>query len=353
MPTKIEWAKNPDGTQGETWNPVVGCEKVSPGCAHCYAESFARRQGVSSSYRPGEATIRCFPERLEKPLRWKKPRRVFVCSLADLWHEEVPDEFIDKVFAAMAVCDGRTSRLGHHTFMLLTKRPARMQNYVTDPDTSYRVAAEVCYQATGNWRPWKGGLDWRPEAVWPLPNVELGVSVENQHFADLRLPHLLATPAAGRFVSYEPALGFLDLFPYATTHLRCSHGNFAPEADSRCQPCGCWPDRALLDRVICGGESGPRARPMHPDWARGARDQCVAAGVQFVFKQWGRYAPVWSTKAGTIWVHPSGKTRGISDYRWQSTTEDEGWRPMTPLGKKLAGAVLDGREWPMQRPDGI
>ena len=265
--TKIEWAD-------ATWNPVTGCTKVSPGCAHCYAESFARRQGVSSSYEPGKGEIRLFPERLEQPLKWKRSRRIFVCSLADLFHKDVPDGFIDEVYTVM-------STASQHEYMILTKRADRMEE-------------------------WHSTLLKRPDK-WPFPNVSLGVSVENQHFADLRLPHLIATPAARRFVSYEPALGAVDVRPYL----------------------------AWLDLVICGGESGPRARPMHADWPRRVRDDCVAAGVAFMFKQWGEWIPGSQIRA----AHPS--TLGLPCHVGPDGTLS--YR----VGKRAAGAILDGREWPM------
>lgn len=294
--TKIEWADS-------TWNPVVGCEKVSPGCAHCYAESFARRQGVSYSYEPGKATIRCFPERLEIPLHWRKPRRVFVCSLSDLFHEQVPDEFIGRVFGMMAEAHW-------HTFMVLTKRADRMEEW------SRGVAHYP-----------RGDTSERPVPGWP-PNVEAGVSIENEYWKEKRLPHLLATPARRRFVSYEPALGAIDLTPFFEPTYGCDMPShvLSGRHGLRLPP---------IDQVICGGESGPRARPMHPDWPRGVRDQCVAAGVNFMFKQWGEWIP--QSQEPLSWPNTSIKVHGWPDgslsYR---------------VGKKAAGAVLDGRQWLME-----
>ena len=309
--TRIEWAD-------ATWNPVTGCERVSPGCAHCYAESFAQRQGVSSSYEPGKGEIRLFPERLQIPLHWKKPRRVFVCSLADLFHKDVPDEFIGRVFGMMAEAHW-------HEFFVLTKRADRMEEW----------SRGVAHYAQGD-------RGQRPVQGWP-PNVMAGVSIENQHWADLRLPHLMATPAARRFVSYEPALGAVD-FAFDMIedvgdgdrfwhHREC--GNYCDWA------CGGFWFKGTLDQVICGGESGPRARPMHGDWPRGVRDQCVAAGVAFMFKQWGEWL---HESQGSI-SYPSGRPPAY--YEWPDGSYS--YR----VGKRAAGAILDGELWPLQRPDGI
>ncbi len=225
MGTKIEWAD-------EVWNPLTGCTKVSQGCKHCYAERFAKRQGYDFSQ------VELHPERLEIPLHWKRPRRIFVNSMSDLFHEKVPDRFIDQIWIVMARAD-------EHIFQVLTKRPERMMKYC---------------------------LDYYPPN-WVYENIWLGVSVEDQATADERIPWLLKTPAAVRFVSYEPVLGPVDLRRPA---------GYSPAGNS---PWGA--SLQGLDWVICGGESGPGARPMDPDWARSARDQCQAAGVAFFMKQMG------------------------------------------------------------------
>jgi protein gp37 len=215
-----------------TWNPVTGCSRVSPGCEHCYAEALSLRYGWSrlpwTAPHAAENVV-LHPERLGLPLRWRQPRRVFVNSMSDLFHERVPEAFIEEVFRVMAAA-------GWHTFQVLTKRPARMHAV---------VASDTFASAVGG------------AHGWPLPNVWLGTSVEDQRRADERVPLLARTPAAVRFLSCEPLLGPLDLAP--------------------------WLDR--LGWVIVGGESGPRHRPMDPDWARALRDQCAAAGVPFFFKQ--------------------------------------------------------------------
>ncbi len=242
MTTKIEWCMNPDGTRGEVWNPVTGCNKVSQGCKHCYAETIAERFWATQ-YPPNPdgsprrfTDVRLHPERLEDPLKWKKPRRVFVNSMSDLFHESVPFGFMMAVWGAMDSCK-------RHTFMVLTKRPERLLAFFDWWENDAQMLAGP-------------GI---------LPNVWLGVSVEDQTTADQRIPLLLQTPAAVRFVSYEPALGPVD-FDHLTY---CARNGF----------------KSLINWIIMGGESGSGARPMHPDWARSVRDQCQAAGVPFFFKQ--------------------------------------------------------------------
>ena len=239
LKTAIEWTDR-------TWNPVTGCTKVSPGCANCYAERITNRFAGPDAFDK----VVLHPERLEDPLRWKKTSRVFVNSMSDLFHECVPDGFLDAAFSVMA-------RRRLHTFQILTKRAERVRNYFADPLTRIRVAKAIA---------------WNDIPQWPLPNVWLGVSVENQRFADERIPLLLQTPAAVRFISVEPMLGPVDLFNADGDGLR---GGL----------------KGALDWVICGGESGPGARPLHPNWARALRDQCQSAGVPFFFKQWGGRTP--------------------------------------------------------------
>lgn len=229
--SSIEWTE-------ATWNPVTGCSKVSPGCAHCYAERLSLRFGHSKKpWTPENAAenVVLHPDRLEMPLRWRKPRRVFVNSMSDLFHELVPTEFIDRVFATMV-------RAPQHTFQILTKRPERMRDYMGELAlTPHEMnLMEI------------GLPDWPPKNVW------LGTSAENQRWYDARILPLLDTVAAVRFVSLEPLLGPIGL-------------------GTLIQP----------DWVIVGGESGPDARPFDPDWARTVRDQCVSYGIPFFFKQHG------------------------------------------------------------------
>jgi protein gp37 len=284
MSTEIQWTD-------ETWNPVTGCSKVSPGCAHCYAERVAIRLWPTQyppvfpgmpddifEHRPRVFTdVQCHEDRLDAPLRWKKPRKVFVNSMSDLFHEDVPDAFIDKVFAVMA--------LAQHTFQILTKRAERMRAYMLSRAKSAQ--------------PWKDaartvGYALEFEGVslvrFPLQNVWLGVSVENQHFADERIPLLLQTPAAVRFISAEPLLGPLDLrrikvsAEYAVTYdalTGCHNSESGPQIRTGNR----------LDWVIPGGESGFGARPTDIAWIRLLVQQCQAAGTAVFVKQLGA-API-------------------------------------------------------------
>ena len=216
----IEWTD-------ATWNPVTGCTKITAGCDNCYAERFAERfRGVAGHpFEHGfDLTLR--PERLKQPLEWRRPRMIFVNSMSDLFHKEVPVTFIDQVFDTM-------ERADHHVFQVLTKRSSLMRDYLR--------------RRYANRTP--------PQHIW------LGTSVEDAR-ARTRVEQLREAPAAVRFLSVEPLIG-----PVGSLVLDGIH----------------W--------VIAGGESGPRARPMHIDWAREIRDQCEAQGVAFFFKQWGGIRP--------------------------------------------------------------
>jgi protein gp37 len=284
--TAIEWTD-------ATWNPVTGCTKVSPGCDHCYAATFAERfRGTPGHYFAGGFDVELRPAKLTLPLTWRRPRRVFVNSMSDLFHRSVPDEYIARVFVVMALAR-------EHTFQVLTKRYARMRSLLgagerwrdllRDAD-SWACGLDVAvpterYLAV---RRWIYGTGIHTDPVEPLPNVWLGVSVENQRWADNRVPSLLRTPAAVRFLSCEPLLGPVDLSRWLGIEHYDSFGwgeeMFATLA-GRVGPAG------GLGWVIAGGESGPGARPMDPEWVRSLRDQCVAAGVPFLFKQWGGRTP--------------------------------------------------------------
>ena len=263
MPTKIEWTD-------ETWNPVTGCSKVSQGCKHCYALREWPRLAANpkaTAYFGREFTdVACHPERLDAPLRWTKPRKIFVNSMSDLFHENVPFEFNDRVFAVMgnAYCMDKG-----HIFQVLTKRPNRMLAYLTDPSTISRVTLAMKAMGLG-----LAGENAAP--TWPLPNVWLGVSVEDQTTADERIPALLRSPAVVRWISAEPLLGEVDL-----------RSVVMPDGDALGAVLYNDGEAAGLDWVVVGGESGPKARPMLPDWARTLRDQCAEAHVPFLFKQWG------------------------------------------------------------------
>lgn len=304
--SNIEWTE-------ATWNPVRGCTKVSPGCAHCYAETFAERfRGVKGhSYEQG-FDLRLVPEKLAEPLHWKKPRRIFINSMSDLFQDGVPFSFIAAVFAVMSYCD-------RHTFQVLTKRADRMlefMEWVNAPAQASRHGLRMCAVESGFadqiYRQSNDGLDLDAclynHGTWPLPNVWLGVSVENQHFADERIPLLLKTPAAVRFISYEPALGPVDLtrVQYRDEDCDCewnaltgdhqitnstSVDSFTTAADGNTK----------LDWVICGGESGLGARPFDLAWARSVVAQCKAVGVACFVKQLGS-RPVSEPYDTSMWV---------------------------------------------------
>lgn len=268
-----------------TWNPIVGCSVTSPGCTNCYAMKMAGRicamqpdshyQGTVMSSKGGQVwtgALKKSPEHiLTQPLRWKKPRMIFVNSMSDLFHENVPDEWIDEVFAIMALCP-------QHTFQVLTKRADRMRKYFADEWRFPMIegnAQKIHSERTG-----EDPSMWL--AVHDLPNVWLGVSAENQKRANERIPHLLNTPAAVRFVSLEPQLGYIDL----TEYLTCSNGSCEDCFD--CGNCVHYlteDDDDQLDWVIQGCESGHGARPFDLFWARQMREKCNAGDVPYFLKQ--------------------------------------------------------------------
>ena len=284
--TTIEWTD-------ETWNPTTGCDRVSPGCDNCYACPMAKRLKAMGSAKyqtdgdprtsgPGFG-IAMHPDTLAAPFSWHKPRKVFVNSMSDLFHKGITDEFIARVFAVMAATP-------QHQYQILTKRHGRMRSLLN---------ADVFQTLIGVHYAWGGDVPAKgcSPIAWPLPNVWLGVSVEDQKHADLRIPALVNTPAAVRFLSCEPLLGPIDL----TNSLRHAnvqwghggrhHGTGTKECprelhhhhDERC--------RFPIDWVIAGGESGPGYRAVDPEWIRGLRDQCTASRVAFLFKQWGGRTP--------------------------------------------------------------
>jgi len=349
----------------ETWNPIVGCSIVSPACTNCYAMSVAamieRASGGRTHYAGTTKIVNdkpvwtgklvMAPEHIvTNPLRWKRPRRVFVNSMSDLFHEDMPEAWIDRVFAIMALAP-------QHTFQVLTKRPERMRAYVSAPATVQRVYAMVCDIALARKLDWTvGGLREHDAHAppgergffdaWPLSNVWLGVTAEDQTRADERVPLLLATPAAIRFVSAEPLLGSIDFnwidIEAPLRHLKgsTSEPTLAPDDEpgrglsdpgTRLPLLGPFSEANLdfaspgLDWIIVGGESGPGARPTHPDWVRSIRDQCAAAGVAFHFKQWGDLEP---DEIGPEDPRSIGVPPGHVEFR--------------RVGKKAAGRKLDG-----------
>jgi protein gp37 len=262
------------GYKGETWNPVRGCTKVSPGCARCYAEAIDLRFKLGGGpFLPGKATITAREELLEIPLRWKAPRMVFTCSMSDLFHEEVSAEFIGRCFGVMAFAS-------RHIFLVLTKRAERMHELLTrSEDFSNAMYHEYGRLAV------QGGWD-RVGSGWPAKNIWLGVSVENQHWADIRVPLLLATPATIRFLSLEPLLKAVNLSRYLDPlgHLDGMYRHQVRQGMFNEYQVGSL-RRPTPDWVIVGGESGPGHRPMDPAWVSDIRDQCVAAGVPLFIKQ--------------------------------------------------------------------
>jgi protein gp37 len=361
--SKIEWCD-------ATWTPIrarrrdtgkvgVHCERVSPACKNCYAARHNMRalpvHGTGLDFtvvNREKVEIFVDEEMLMAPLRWRRPRKIFVCSQTDLFAEFVDDEQIAQVFAVMA--------LAHwHTHQVLTKRADRMQTLLSSEDFWDLVGCMIAVIVDGEVDP----LDRRRDDLRatapevgpdvPLPNVWLGVTAENQEWADKRIPLLLQTPAAKRFVSIEPMLGPVDLGavlwngsePIMKNHADVLRGGLHhPLHGFIRQPIN------TLDQVIVGGESGPGARPMHPNWARSLRDQCQAAGVAFFFKQWGEWAsgrelaPDHRVPHGSVtpkrccWVYEDGTVASIG----------RGERPgalSTRVGKRNAGRLLDGREW--------
>ncbi|GAA1436036.1 phage Gp37/Gp68 family protein [Microlunatus lacustris] len=335
--TKIEWTD-------ATWNPVTGCDKVSPGCDHCYAETIARRFDGTPAYPNGfKVTLR--PERLDQPLRWSRPRRVFVNSMSDLLHADVPDGYIARVWAVMALAP-------QHTFQVLTKRPGRLRSLLSSPAFWHQVSEQGRAHHIGDAHGWLavGAM----LSGQPLPNVWLGVSAEDQRWADIRIPLLLDTPAAVRFVSAEPLLGPIDFTRHTIIKPKPPYGPGVWLDSLRGHTVG--PDEmgAQLDWVICGGESGRGARPMHPDWIRSIRDQCAAAGVAFHFKQWGEWRWVqeacdraYEAKHGSD-VHPGRPWQSVTiagDIRSNNLLPADNDTVMQRIGKKAAGRELDGRTW--------
>lgn len=272
--TGIEWTD-------ATWSPIRGCSRVSAGCTNCYAERVAARfsgpgqpyEGLAQMTAKGPAwtgDVSLVPHMLDQPARWKRPRRIFVNSMSDLFHENVQDAWVESIVQAMADAP-------QHRFQVLTKRPGRMAAWLhRNQDEGHRN----------------------------LRHVWWGTSVEDQRVATERLGALAGVPSPNRWVSAEPLIGPLDLARWLW-------------AD---QP-GAWPRLNLIAWVVAGGESGPGARPMQVAWARGLRDQCVASGVPFLFKQWGEWAPA------------------------DPVAAECGAQGLVRIGKRKAGRLLDGRAW--------
>jgi len=336
--SKIEWVRGPDGTAGATWNPIrarnkatggVGhfCVHVTEACRNCYAETMQKRFRNLIRYAAqdrGKVELFLDAKHLAKPLHWRKPRRVFLCSMTDLFLEDYPDAWIDQICAVAALCP-------QHIFFFLTKRGQRMQEYMTDPATPDRVDQAMDRIAPAHWC-MRELEDCGLNGGWPLRNVWVGGSCHDQPSANEIIPQILATPAAVRFISAEPLLGPIDLRTIISPD-----GPLGRYVPFNCVAATNWVDgrpATRLDWAIVGGESGANARPMHPQWARALRDQCAAAGVAFFFKQWG----VWHPFADVSLRHAGIATRMLeaSSEHWDGCT----WK----VGKKAAGRLLDGVE---------
>lgn len=271
--SNIEWTE-------ATWNPWHGCHKVSQGCKNCYMFRDKARYGQDPNIvtRSKDATFYA-------PLKWNEPRTIFTCSWSDFFIEEA-DPWRDEAFGVMEMTP-------QHTYQVLTKRPDRMLDYIRDPQTPLRIAQRIEH----------------PNSItWPLPNVLLGVSVEDRDTYLHRVPYLALTPGAVKFLSIEPLLGDLgDLM---------LDGIF----------------EGIYHWAIVGGESCPDARPMHGQWAIEIQQQCSATGVPFFFKQWGEWMPLISADEASRFKHAK-----MHEF-------EDGLR-MVMVGKKRAGRLLDGREW--------
>lgn len=321
--SKIEWTE-------ATWNPWHGCHKVSAGCKNCYMFREKKHYGQDPNVVVRSKTT------FYDPLKWKESRRIFTCSWSDFFIEEA-DAWRDEAFAIMALTP-------QHTYQVLTKRPERMLEYVKSakwknllkwmnsvPEGRGNNLCSLAHQKLKNTK-------WEFYNVkrWPLTNVWLGVSVEDQKTADERIPLLLQTPAAIRWLSIEPLLGPIDLERELGAYLP---GNDSPLRSS-------WLRK--LHWVVAGGESGPDARPMHPAWVQSIRDQCINAGVPFFMKQWGEWWPISQTPDFWIDQHPRYAKRSMVlqiDGTDQGLYFPKGAMTCFKVGKSVSGRLLDGREW--------
>lgn len=345
-----------------TWNPVIGCSRVSPGCEQCWAEHLVATRLAKNPKLPvyrdlarvrenGEpqwlGTTRFLPERLEEPLKRRKPARIFVCDMSDLFHDSVTDEQLDRVFAVVAACASFDRGV---IFQVLTKRANRMRRYFTDPGLRARIATRAAQRCEDG----DNAHDWLLYGEsWPLPNLWLGVTVEDQQRADERIPELLATPAAVRFLSCEPLLEPVDIRRWTALGIECSQCEWrGSEADATerhfedagpddeefaCPscgaPCGHRPINERLDWTIIGGESGPRARPFDLAWARSIVAQCRAAGVAPFVKQLGSnaiYSPTDGAREESSAPWPTKDNAGADPAEWPADLRVREFPTVTP-----------------------
>jgi protein gp37 len=313
--TTIEWTDT-------TWNPTTGCDRISPGCDHCYALPMSRRlkamgqpkyqaDGDPRTSGPGFG-VTTHPDTLTEPLGWSTPRRVFVNSMSDLFHARIPRQFLVRVFAVMAATP-------QHTYQILTKRPERAARILTDlckcdvghpPGEHFRSSME--WAAISHSPTYVPGLEHGiyHRSGWPLPNVWIGTSIETDQYAR-RADALRATPAAVRFISAEPLLGPLQSL-----------------------------DLSGIGWVITGGESGPGARPMHPQWALDLRDRCTAADIAYFHKQNGEFLPAPSNYGPDV----PARARHATQLVFSNKSDIDG-QIMLRVGRQRAGRELDGRTW--------
>ena len=373
MTTKIEWAD-------ATINPVVGCSHCSPGCDNCYAERFAARlarnpktagkyKGVVDENGKWTGKINSnFSEKMYPHRVPGKRKKVFVGSMTDIFHPNYPADNRDEIFASILADHIFTNGHGH-TFIILTKRPQAMAKYfAAGPDTLLRRWGRAgngwIIVGDGDSETFEEYADGqtipqemtsprdnlRQDYLWPLPNVWLGVTVCNQAEADEKIPVLLQTPAAVRFVSVEPCLGPVDLGHLSWTDIIGSTAEKNALTGKTWIQGNCGESSQTLQGnrlgwVICGGETGPGARPMHPDWVRGLRDQCQSAGVPFFFKGWGEWAPIG-------WVHADSKFDLPHIVISQDGRVVQSRKDLAPshnfelrrVGKRSVGRLIDGVE---------
>ena len=352
--SKIEWTD-------ASWTPIrarnvasgkIGwhCEHASDGCRFCYAESLNNRLGTGLPFKPGhrrDIDIFLDEKMLLQPLRWSDPRMVFVCSMTDLFADFVPDEMIDRMFAVMVL----TPR---NTYQILTKRPARMQQYLSAPATVTRVL-DACVPLTGERRAVKPLLVKNEIEPLLLPNVWLGVSAEDQKRAEERVPLLLDTPAANRFVSAEPLIGPIDFrklmldehtWVDAITGWHCQQRGPGPVDQVLKGFTHLPPQTGRLHQIITGGESGPSARPMFPEWASDIGRQCSFL-TAFFHKQNGAWGLVDRAEPGAIWLAQDGwqhPAEGLYQPPCHLHPSARSWALLKKVGKAAAGRRLDGRE---------